>query len=115
MKFFYGVIKAMNVYVIFVALFLVILSCLATIRIARDSILTKRQRFVQIVLVWVIPVLGPILVTAIHRSQKKHQLQKDSEPWTAISDQQAIDMAIAQRITEVSHHGAEASHQDSDY
>lgn len=80
-------------------------SIVATFGVVRDSALTKTQRFTQLVLVWVVPFFGPIVTTIGRRAQQNPGNRKDGEPWTSISDGQAITMALAQ-------HGGEATSHD---
>lgn len=43
----------------------------ATILVARDSLSEPSQRIVQGIIVWVVPLLGAIIVFAVHRSNEK--------------------------------------------
>lgn len=44
----------------------------ATMLILRDSLSEPRQRAVQLLMVWLLPILGAIIVFAVHRPAEKH-------------------------------------------
>lgn len=94
----------MNELVMILIVLSVVLSCIATVGVARDVALTKAQRVAQLVIVWLVPIVGAIVTTAVRRTQQSPRGRKAGEPWTAISDGQAITMALSQPGTEASHH-----------
>jgi len=55
------------------------LSAYATVRIWRDRLLERGQRIGQTVIVWLVPVLGPLLVLWLLRDQTL-TLQRHEEP-----------------------------------
>ena len=74
----------------------VVINSAGTIGVARDQLLTSSQRFAQILLIWLMPVVGAIVTLAVRRAQKQNASPTNSEPWTTISDNQAIDYALSQ-------------------
>jgi hypothetical protein len=44
----------------------------ATMHILRDSISEPSQRLMQLLIVWLLPILGAIIVFAVHRPVEKH-------------------------------------------
>ena len=51
----------------------------ATVLVLRDSLSERSQKLLQLLLVWFLPVLGAIIVFAVHRPAEKHA-GKYSEP-----------------------------------
>lgn len=43
----------------------------ATLLVARDSLSERSQRILQLLLVWLLPVLGALIVFAVHRPPEK--------------------------------------------
>ena len=46
---------------------IVLLSAWVTWRIIRDNLLSRGQRVAQVIFVWVLPILGPLLVLHLQR------------------------------------------------
>lgn len=44
----------------------------ATVLVVRDTLSEPSQRFIQLLMVWLLPVIGAIIVFAVHRSTEKH-------------------------------------------
>jgi hypothetical protein len=44
----------------------------ATLLVLRDTLSEPRQRLMQLALVWLLPVLGALVVFAVHRPAEKH-------------------------------------------
>jgi len=44
----------------------------ATLAVRRDAYSLKLQKFLQLLIVWIVPILGSIIVLAIHRPDEKH-------------------------------------------
>jgi hypothetical protein len=44
----------------------------ATMQILRDSLSEPSQRLMQLLLVWLLPILGAIIVFAVHRPTERH-------------------------------------------
>jgi len=49
---------------------ILVLSAYVTQRIVRDDLSARGQKLAQIVLVWILPVIGPILVLYLHRDER---------------------------------------------
>ena len=43
----------------------------ATLLIAKDSLIETHQRFLQLLLVWLLPLLGALVVFGVHRPAEK--------------------------------------------
>jgi len=55
-----------------IAIVILLLDIKSTLLLLRDSFLNPKQRILQLAFVWFLPVLGAIVVLAIHRSDEKH-------------------------------------------
>jgi hypothetical protein len=44
----------------------------ATLLVIRDSLSDPRQRLIQLLMVWLLPILGAIIVFSVHRPAEKH-------------------------------------------
>jgi hypothetical protein len=53
--------------VAFLVVPLVVANLLATRLVLRDELISRSQRFVQVLMVWLIPIIGAVLVFAVHR------------------------------------------------
>lgn len=60
--------------ILFVALITIVawMNVKATLLILHDTLSEPRQRLMQLALVWLLPVLGAIIVFAVHRPAEKH-------------------------------------------
>jgi hypothetical protein len=47
------------------------LNAKATILVLRDSLSEKQQKVVQLIFIWLIPLIGAMVVLAIHRKDEK--------------------------------------------
>jgi hypothetical protein len=67
---------------ILVFMFLVsaLLSAWVTLRIVRDELSTPLQRVAQVILVWVLPALGAMIVLHMQRQNLEHASGKYREP-----------------------------------
>jgi hypothetical protein len=54
----------------------------ATLIVLRDSLSEPRQRVMQLALIWLLPLLGAIVVLAVHRPVEKHsgKYREKSDP-----------------------------------
>jgi hypothetical protein len=61
-------------------LVLTVLNCWPTIAVARDSDLTQRQKWLQVLLIWVLPLLGATAVLGVRHfaSRPKDRSARDS-------------------------------------
>lgn len=61
-------------------LLLVVLNCWSSIAVARDPALTTKQKVLQILLVWLLPVLGAVAVLSVQHfaSRRKERMLADS-------------------------------------
>jgi hypothetical protein len=64
------------------------LSIKATVVITRDGLIEGRQKAIQLVLVWLLPLLGAVIVLAVNRppeapSRKYRERQDAGEDFTA--------------------------------
>src|SRR4051812_20638884 len=48
------------------------MSVKATVLVLRDSLSESKQQLLQLLLVWLIPILGPIIVFGVHRPLEKN-------------------------------------------
>ena len=69
---------------------LVVLNCLSSVAVARDPGLTKKQRALQILLIWLLPVLGAAAILSVRHfaSRQKDRLPGDSS--LAVDDRHYI-------------------------
>ena len=44
----------------------------ATLLVIRDSLSDPKQRLMQLLMVWLLPILGAIIVLSVHRPTEKH-------------------------------------------
>jgi heme/copper-type cytochrome/quinol oxidase subunit 2 len=44
----------------------------ATLAVKHDAYSLKLQKVVQLLIIWVVPIIGSVIVLAIHRSDEKH-------------------------------------------
>ena len=44
----------------------------ATLLVVRDSLSDARQRLLQLLMVWLLPILGAVIVFSVHRPTEKH-------------------------------------------
>ena len=51
----------------------------ATLLVARDALSERPQKVVQLLLVWLVPVLGAIVVLGVHRGEEKSPGKYPSE------------------------------------
>ena len=60
---------------LFVLIFVVIVLWMdvkATLLVIRDSLSDPKQRLMQLLVVWLLPILGAIIVFSVHRPTEKH-------------------------------------------
>lgn len=60
-----------DILVLLVIAFIVILNVAATLAVRRDEFSEPSQKMLQILLVWIIPILGALLVLGVHRKDEK--------------------------------------------
>ena len=60
----------------------VLLSAWATTKVMADEFSERGQKRAQLVLVWLLPVIGALLVLAVHRKpdEPSRQYRKDTDP-----------------------------------
>ena len=51
--------------------FLFMLDCWATLKVARDQYAERRQRIAQLLLVWLVPLIGALCIIGVHRRGDK--------------------------------------------
>ena len=73
----------------------ILVDVLASIGIWRDGGVKIEQRVFQLALVWLIPFLGAAVTIAVRRSQRSEKPVAVHEPWTSISENQAVTHAVA--------------------
>lgn len=68
--------------VVLPALVLLWLNCKATLVVVRDELSERPQKAIQMLLIWLLPLVGAILVLSVHRSPeppaRKYREQRDS-------------------------------------
>jgi len=64
----------------FVAVALVVANGFATWKVVRDEFAQPAQRAAQLLAIWLVPVLGAILIFAIHRRPEEPSRQYRSAP-----------------------------------
>lgn len=88
----------MNLALVLVAglavLVLLAMNLLATWRIARDVLSDRRQRRAQWCLVWLVPLVGALLVLAVHASAKSTPARAPLKPADAGDDWGASGAAV---------------------
>jgi hypothetical protein len=63
----------MDIALLFICIAVILwLEIKATLIVLRDSLSEPRQRAMQLALVWLLPLLGAIVVLAVHRPVEKH-------------------------------------------
>lgn len=70
---------------------------LATRLLLRAEDLETSQRRAQLVLVWLLPVVGAVTVTALRREFQRTHRQQSSFPESSITNNDAVDLAISIR------------------
>jgi hypothetical protein len=48
-----------------------VMNVAATVQVGRDEYSEPRQKVLQIILVWIVPILGALVVLAVHRKPEK--------------------------------------------
>ena len=49
----------------------VLLSVWASVKVVRDEFSERRQKVVQLVLVWLVPIIGALIVIGVHKKSEK--------------------------------------------
>lgn len=68
----------------------VLLDIWATCAIGRDSDLTRRQRWSQLVLVWLLPFVGPAIVLAIRHFTLRDKVRARGDSSLVVEDRHYI-------------------------
>ncbi|MFC7297033.1 hypothetical protein [Herminiimonas aquatilis] len=69
------------IYVVTIILVVIMaLNVKATVHVVRDKLSEPKQRFIQISLVWLLPIAGAFMVFAVHRPEEKHSGKYSHEP-----------------------------------
>jgi hypothetical protein len=67
------------IFAIFLVAIVLWMDVKATMLVLRDLLSEPSQRLIQLLMVWLLPVIGAIIVFAVHRPAEKHS-GKYSEP-----------------------------------
>ncbi len=68
------------VLIAFVFCAVIALNITATVAIARDALSERSQKLWQLVLVWLLPIVGAIITLAVHRAPEKPSRQYREPP-----------------------------------
>ncbi len=60
-----------DIVLLLILVFIALMNVAATVLVIRDEYCESRQKVLQIVLVWIVPILGALAVLAVHRKPEK--------------------------------------------
>jgi hypothetical protein len=71
-------------------LMLTVANCWSTIAVTRDSVLTKKQKGLQVLLIWVLPFLGATAVLAVRHFASRQKDASPGDPSLVVEDKHYI-------------------------
>ncbi len=83
----------MEVRYLFAALLVVIvaLNLKATLLVVRDDLSGKKQRLIQTIMVWLLPIIGACIVLGVHRPEEKPSGKYPVEPDNKVDPAHFVD------------------------
>ncbi|WP_395055485.1 hypothetical protein [Polaromonas sp.] len=85
-------------FVAFMLISLIAANGMATRLVLRDEVVSREQRIAQIFLVWLIPIIGAVLVFAVHRRPEAASRKYREAP------DPGDDFGLSGRATRSTHH-----------
>jgi hypothetical protein len=71
-------------------LMLAVVNCWSTIAVARDSALSKQSKGLQILLIWVLPLLGATVVLTVRHFASRQQSRPPGDSSLVVEDRHYI-------------------------
>ena len=77
-----------------------VVNIFASVRVLTSGVITRRQKTLQLLFVWLIPVVGALVVAGVHRADSQPSKTATTEVGSGLSDNDVIDIALAARHNE---------------
>jgi hypothetical protein len=72
-------------------LILAALNCWSTVTVARDATLTKLQKALQVLLIWLLPILGAVAIMSVRHFASRQKDRASADSSLVVADKNYID------------------------